>query len=1013
MKGKVTKTGYKKNSPDVNNDYNIIPSGRITMRDVQFPVYGVDEYGNAQIMYPGGEYQFPGNAVFELPMAQLGGMRRGKVDRILNQNRDLNFVQRMYQPGTPSIMIPGQDGPSTHFMESADGFVYPTVVQMPDGNLQYLGEGAYDHAMQTGEYIQFPNDRQARRFAKSYKKGTGVLKEYQTAGETSTEENPERMEEITITPKTWWEQRMRRSDSPRAPRKPERNYQDNLRTTSQPTYQAIEQSNANRKRQREIQQEIDTQIYNDPDRSKLSNEELFLDRFSSPFSYIDYKTSGRPLDDYTKLERTSILDYPLDFRNPVPILNAAYNTMGSLKEGNYLDAFFNSLDAVPGIIGGARALSKSTSPLLSKSGLLGLKPKPWQSAEADNAIKYMKDWVGHPDYVSRINADYDMSPEMTQLRTNLGLNPNPGLAKQAEHLNYLENYTPKSYADLLYDLRQEHGYLKGTGKYLNYGIGTNGVSTPNGSYINASSILGPTKNTESILVHELTHDLQRLDNSKNLGHHTNKAVPHIYNRDIDSTPDWDSPIKQSYKEYMTMPEEVHARMMEGRHNFGLTPSDVFTSEMYDQALQKNNWYGMGSYIKDKDKFINLMNTMRAIPAIGAAGYGASQITQQKLGGRLQQAYMKSGGQHGGLDRWFAEKWVDVKTGKECGRSGKDKNSRPYPACRPSKRVNETTPKTTSEMSSSEKAKFKREKTSGKRINYNHKRAQDGTQVEPTSWTDYLNPMNWGVSTYDDAGTFNQAFAKARQDGQDEFMWYGNRYNTELAPQSDVTSVPVKKQTPPDQIDLDFDTLKRGVSFVESRNGKYMWNPESSATGLYGQRFSEIKDTDIYSGTRENFRDDVDAQNRVFQLRYEGQLPGSNTGLKKDAIDLYREYYPIVKKNNISPVEIAALSNFLGRQGTRYYLGYVLRDGRSLESVFPNLYGSGAEQSNKTPEQYLQLFREAAYAEQEVGGEIEKHPDYSDHASYVNAWKAARRQLGAGKKFKYGGRVMSTSTPNGH
>ena len=80
---------------------------------------------------------------------------------------------------------------------------------------------------------------------------------------------------------------------------------------------------------------------------------------------------------------------------------------------------------------------------------------------------------------------------------------------------------------------------------------------------------------------------------------------------------------------------------------------------------------------------------------------------------------------GGLSQWFDEKWVDVKTGKTCGRSGKDKDGRPYPACRPSKRVNETTPKTTSEMSSAEKARFKREKTSGKRIDYNHKRRELG------------------------------------------------------------------------------------------------------------------------------------------------------------------------------------------------------------------------------------------------------------------------------------------------
>ena len=39
---------------------------------------------------------------------------------------------------------------------------------------------------------------------------------------------------------------------------------------------------------------------------------------------------------------------------------------------------------------------------------------------------------------------------------------------------------------------------------------------------------------------------------------------------------------------------------------------------------------------------------------------------------------------GGLTKWFKEDWRDVKTGKKCGRSGKDKKKRPYPACRPAK-----------------------------------------------------------------------------------------------------------------------------------------------------------------------------------------------------------------------------------------------------------------------------------------------------------------------------------------
>ena len=74
---------------------------------------------------------------------------------------------------------------------------------------------------------------------------------------------------------------------------------------------------------------------------------------------------------------------------------------------------------------------------------------------------------------------------------------------------------------------------------------------------------------------------------------------------------------------------------------------------------------------------------------------------------------------GGLTRWFKEKWVDVKTGKPCGRQKGEK--RGYPACRPSKRISSKTPKTASEMSASEKARFKREKTSSKKITYQHRR----------------------------------------------------------------------------------------------------------------------------------------------------------------------------------------------------------------------------------------------------------------------------------------------------
>ena len=61
-----------------------------------------------------------------------------------------------------------------------------------------------------------------------------------------------------------------------------------------------------------------------------------------------------------------------------------------------------------------------------------------------------------------------------------------------------------------------------------------------------------------------------------------------------------------------------------------------------------------------------------------------------------------------LKRWFQEDWKDVRTGKPCGRQEGEKRGVPY--CRPSKRVSEKTPKTSGEMSSSEKRSKIREKT---------------------------------------------------------------------------------------------------------------------------------------------------------------------------------------------------------------------------------------------------------------------------------------------------------------
>ena len=57
-----------------------------------------------------------------------------------------------------------------------------------------------------------------------------------------------------------------------------------------------------------------------------------------------------------------------------------------------------------------------------------------------------------------------------------------------------------------------------------------------------------------------------------------------------------------------------------------------------------------------------------------------------------------------LKRWEKEKWKDTKSGKACGAGGKNEY------CRPTKRVSKKTPKTKSEMSKSQLARKKAEKS---------------------------------------------------------------------------------------------------------------------------------------------------------------------------------------------------------------------------------------------------------------------------------------------------------------
>jgi len=392
--------GYRDDSPDVNNPFNVIPSGRISMREhdgtplKKGPILGIDNLGNKKMMQPGKEYQFPGEYVTEIPQMQFGGMSKRKVDKILNANKDLNFVQRLYQENTPSIMIPGQTSPSTHFMESADGKVYPTVVQMPDGTLQYLGDKAYEYAMETGEYIQFPNDRQATRFGKSYKKGTGVLQEFAEGGTScpqgmywdgkrcvpyynmdnrNTTDNT-RVAAPIVPPGYRPVQNAPKVNAPAVPKKvyvaPADNSRivrpntqivaDNTRVVLPPPPPQVP-AGPPRHAQATISQ------YNPP-----STFDYLLNKAANPMTTIGYVVRGQDIPDMVR-PKDNAFDYAMDIVNPFAWVDYGLKAIEDYGEGNIIDGTLNALGAVPAL-GPAKNAARAAKPFVKPAIQKTLRP---------------------------------------------------------------------------------------------------------------------------------------------------------------------------------------------------------------------------------------------------------------------------------------------------------------------------------------------------------------------------------------------------------------------------------------------------------------------------------------------------------------------------------------------------------------------------------------------------------------------------------------------------------------
>ena len=99
------------------------------------------------------------------------------LTEILANNSNKNFVQRIINmPNYPVLEGEEEGVVHTHLMADAEAdgryFAYPTVFMELDGRLNKIDnpDKAFRHAIDTGEYIEFPTQTSASWFAENYKK---------------------------------------------------------------------------------------------------------------------------------------------------------------------------------------------------------------------------------------------------------------------------------------------------------------------------------------------------------------------------------------------------------------------------------------------------------------------------------------------------------------------------------------------------------------------------------------------------------------------------------------------------------------------------------------------------------------------------------------------------------------------------------------------------------------------------------------------------------------------------
>ena len=189
----------------------------------------------------------------------------------------------------------------------------------------------------------------------------------------------------------------------------------------------------------------------------------------------------------------------------------------------------------------------------------------------------------------------------------------------------------KNYIDLFKE--------KGAKEYFNHALTSSGVSygEPSEIYMNRSMYFPfNKKGLESSKIHEATHAMESNGLMFNAKEKADLLEP--FGLTEDEYKKLKSPGLLSFKDpkYFTDPTEIHARMNEVRYQLGLKPGEPMTKEMYNKAYKLNKFEGMGPYIKDSKKMLDLFNKFYVGAPLVAGSAALANSDKQKDGGWLNK-----------------------------------------------------------------------------------------------------------------------------------------------------------------------------------------------------------------------------------------------------------------------------------------------------------------------------------------------------------------------------------------